>query len=77
MTHFHWRFRAFDNGVVNPVEISVADYDDEPSALYAAQKLVKRQNYELIQVFQCFTCKYQESYIKAASGLMGWFRKNA
>lgn len=59
--HFHWIFQAADEGMINPVEISVIGHIDEASALYDVEKIIKRKNYKLIKVWECNQCKFQSS----------------
>lgn len=61
--HFHWKFQATDEGMINPVEITVIGYTDEASALYEVEQLIKRQNYKLIQVWECNQCQLQNKMI--------------
>lgn len=62
--HYHWKFLATNTGNINPVEITVIGHFTEDQALDAVKPLVNRENYRLVMVWECTTCKYQDSILK-------------
>lgn len=56
-------FRAQNTGAVDPVELSIIDTKDEATALYKVQKLIQRDQYILIKVWECNQCEYQNRII--------------
>lgn len=69
MKHKHWIFYAYDekNGekLENAVEATVNDASDESEALIEVKKIVVRNNYILVKVYECTQCFYQDRNSKA------------
>ena len=65
VAHIHWSFTAYDDGVQNPVEISVVGYPTEADARVAADDMCHRQHLILRRVFECSTCAFQRRTLTA------------
>lgn len=64
--HWHWKFVAF-NGAPDSekiqwgVSVEVIGYLSEADARVAARDIVSREQCNLISVWECSTCGYQEA----------------